>query len=45
MENDNKPDLGIMPQSQPQSQPQDRGDEGEETLTLNVQDQGGDLVR
>ena len=41
MENDNKPDLGIMPQSQPQ----DRGDEGEETLTLNVQDQGGDLVR
>ena len=43
MENDNKPDLGILPQ--PQSQSQDGGDEGEETLTINVQDQGGDLVR
>ena len=41
MENDNKPDLGILPQ--PQSQ--DGGDEGEEALTINVQDQGGDLVR
>ena len=42
---ENKPDLGILPQPQSQSQSQDGGDEGEEALTINVQDQGGDLVR
>ena len=45
MENDNKPDLGSLPQPQVQPQSQDGGEEGEESLTLQVQDQGGDLVR
>ena len=42
MDMDTKNNLDIMSQSQ---QSQDPGDGGEGTITLQVQDQGGDTVR
>ena len=43
METDNKNDLDIKSQSQPNSE--EAGGGGEDNITLQVQDQGGDTVR